>query len=143
MTVRRQSALSAISVAIVAAIAGDDVLGDVLAGAKVYNQVAPPKSPFPYCTLDFATETADNEFNALGTNARRQISWWGRRELVLGDTEMLAIWNGLYGLLHEQPLSLDGFRMVIGTLELIGILPDPDGETLHGIAQYSVISRQQ
>lgn len=142
MTAVARSALSPTIVVIATAIENDIPLGTVLAGDKVYNSVAPEQSPFPYLVLDTPAERADNVFNRRGVSDDLQIHIWTRKPTQLGNMEALDIWDKLYALLHEQPLVVSGWQLVIGTLALISIFPDADGETMHGIASYSTILRQ-
>ena len=136
------SQLWPLNVAIVAAIEADAPTSALLATPGVYNTVVPPNSPLPYCVLSFATELADNVHGQFGTTASQQIDIWGRNATELGNGQVLGIYGALYALFHERPLTVTGFRVVIGTLALIALTVDIDGETIHGIARYQVTSRQ-
>jgi len=141
--ITRRSTLPPLTIAMVTAIEGSAALDAILAGDKVYNTIVPPNSPLPYCVLGLAQETSDDLFNEPGNASRQQIHFWGRNALALGNMEMLAIYDALYGLFHEQPIAMTGFSYVIGSLQLIAITEDQDGETLHGIADYAITSRQE
>ena len=136
------SQLWPLNVAIVAAIEGDTLTSGLLAMPGVYNTIVPPNSALPYVVLGFSTELADNLFGAYGTTAGVQVDIWGRNAAELGNREVLVIYDALYRLLHEQPLTVTGFRMVIGTLSLIALTPDQDGLTVRAISRYQVTSRQ-
>jgi len=136
------SQLWPVNIALVTAIEANGPLTALLATPGVFNTIVPPNSALPYCVLSFATELADNVHGQYGTTASQQIDIWGRNATELGSSQVLTIWGALYALLHEQPLTVTGFRVVIGTLSLIALTPDQDGETIHAISRYQVTSRQ-
>jgi hypothetical protein len=137
-----RSALWPIVVGLVAAIEGSSALAALLAGDMVYSPQPPERTPLDYITVTQPTELPDNVFGARGTAASFQIDIWTKNLLELGNSKQLAIYDELYALLHEKALAMTGFRIVVGTLTLITILPDVDGLTLHGVARYDVIQRE-
>lgn len=145
----RVSQLGPVGIAVVSAIEGSSALGAILAGNKVYDGQAPQGSPFPYITLGTSLESANNVFAGYGTDLSQTIDIWTRKTTTtsgtiqeLGGRQMKAIYGALYSLLHEQPLTVSGFRVCIGTLQWWALIDDPDGITMHGIARYDIISRQ-
>jgi hypothetical protein len=142
MMTARRSQLWPLAVALVAAIEADGPTSALLASPGVFNTSVPKNSALPYAVIGFAQESGDSVFGAYGTSASQQIDIWGRNATELGNREVLGIYDALYALLHEQPLAMTGFRYVIGTLSLIALMPDPDGETLHCISRYQITSRQ-
>lgn len=125
-----------VEVALAAAIESDPTLATLLAGAKVYSLVAPPKSPFDYITLGDVSESAKSRFNSFGTSAVETMHLWSRKP---GKSGVLAIYGALYTLLHGRALSLSGSAsMLRGTMTLATVLGDPDGITAHGVVRYSV-----
>lgn len=142
---RPRSATWPLALAIVAAVEGDATTSALLATPGIYNTEAPAGAPFDYLTLDIPTEGPDvtfSGFNEQGTTGSQQISIWCKTGGSLGNQKVLAIYDALYGLLNDQPLAVTGFAQLTGTLALIGVLPDPDGVTMHGICRYDVTHRQ-
>lgn len=133
-----RSSLWPLVVATVSAIEGSSELAVLLAGDKVFNTIVPIETPLPYCTVTTPAESEQNMFGNAGSVGSLQIDIWTRNALELGNSEQLAIWDALYFLLHNRRLTVTGFRMLTGTLTLIAIQPDADGETLHGIVRYDV-----
>jgi hypothetical protein len=142
MTVTRKSALWPTIQAMVDAVAGASSLASLLSGDKVYNTTAPSDATLDYITLSNPAENDDTVFGAPGTSGVIQIDIWSDNDGKLGNGKALRIYDALYGLLHKQPLSVTGFRHVLGTLALVTVLPDEDGLTTHGIANYTIVQRQ-
>lgn len=135
-----------LSTAIVAAVRADTALGLLLAGNRIYDVNPPPKTPFPYITLGFRQESDDNVFSAPGTIAGQVLDIWTREstavEQVSGAEQLMAIYAALRALLHQRPLSIGGFRSVLGVIALLATMEDPDGLTLHAVVRYDLTSRQ-
>lgn len=150
MTLTRRSAFAPLATAIVSLVSADAIMQTLLAGDMIYNQTAPVGSQLPYITLGFGQENANNTFAAPGMETHQTLDIWTRKAavvggglgLTLGADALWAIYDRLVALLHEQPLTLPNFRTVIGTLTMQATMVDPDGESLHGLAWYDLISRQ-
>lgn len=145
---RPRSAISPLAAAIVTAVSADSALGALLAGDKIYNTTAPVGSPFPYLVFGLTQENPNNMFSAQGVETFQTIDIWTRKAATVGSTaaigadQLWAIYDALYGLLHGATLTMTNFRTVVGTMTMLATMVDPDGESLHGIARYDVISRQ-
>lgn len=145
----RNSQIWPLQVAIVAAIEADSGLRALLAGDMIYNIQPPQGTPFPYLTLGFAQEVDDNLFGRPGTLAGQIIDGWTRKTTVtdglsqeLGGKQLADIYSRVRYVLHQQPLSVDGFAVVLGNVSLLSTMEDPDGLTLHASMRYDVTSRE-
>lgn len=145
---RTRSAIGPLAAAIVTAISADSTLAALLAGDKIYNTTAPVGSPFPYLVLGLSQELPNSMFSAQGVETYQTIDIWTRKAATagsaatLGADQLWAIYDGIAGCLNLQRLALANFTMAIGVVTMIATMVDPDGESLHGIARYDVISRQ-
>lgn len=124
-------------VAVAAAIEGSATLGNILAGDKVYNGLAPEGSKFPYITLSNFNEGEMNMFNCVGTSSKGTFTIWTRGS---GEMDVLTIYEDLRALLHNKRLVLGAGRQIQGKLRLIltGAGDQSDSLIVRGVVEYSM-----
>jgi hypothetical protein len=124
-------------VAIAAAIEADVTTAGLLAGAKVYNGLAPEGSPFNYITLTNFSESEKNLFCLPGTLGRGTFNIWTKGE---GEMDVLTIYEALRTLLHNKRLVLSAGRHIQGKLRLImtGAGDQSDSTIVRGVAEYTM-----
>lgn len=103
------NAALALQRALHAVITQDHTLVDAMGGAVRLYDHAPADVPFPYLTFgrtrldDWSTDDADGAEHDVVLNV------WSKAR---GRTETLMLMERLRGLLHDRPLTLDGYRLV-------------------------------
>ena len=124
-------------VAIAAAIEGSAPLGNILAGDKVYNGLAPEGSKFPYITLSNFSEAEKNVFNNVGTSSKGTFNIWARGS---GEMDVLTIYEDLRLLFHNKRLVLGTGKHIQGKLRLImtGAGDQSDSLIVRGVAEYTM-----
>ncbi len=117
----------------------DAELAALLGGAKIYDD-APQRTEFPYITFgrsavrDWATGTESGHEHVLTLHV------WSR---AAGRKQVHEIIGTIEALLHDQPLVLNGFRLVNLRHENSDARRDPDGETYHGTVRYRAVTELQ
>jgi hypothetical protein len=124
-------------IAISTAIEADAPLAGLLAGAKVYNGLAPEGSQFNYITLTNFSESEKNLFNAPGSQSRATFNIWTKGE---GEMDVVTIYEALKILFHNKRLTLSAGRHIQGKLRLIltGAGDQSDSTIVRGIAEYAM-----
>ncbi|MDX2155140.1 MAG: DUF3168 domain-containing protein [Hyphomicrobiaceae bacterium] len=133
------SATWALQKAIYAALLADGTVMALLGGPRIYDDV-PPRSEFPYVTLgqslvrDWSTGTDEGLEHILTLHVWSRAD--GRREVQ----ELLA---SVRTALHDEPLAVEGHRLVNLRLELSEVRREPDGETCHGLLRFRAVTEAQ
>lgn len=132
------SAALALRTAIVARITGDTDITAALGGARIYDDV-PSRSEFPY--LVFAQSTANDWSTGTDTGCEHTITLhaWSRAR---GRMETDVIIAAVADALHDQPLVLDGHRLINLRHEFSDTRRDGDGETFHGIVRFRAVTEE-
>ncbi len=130
------SASWALQQSIFARLASDTALLTLLGGQRIYDDV-PQGADFPYVTFgqglarDWSTGTDDGNEHVLTLHV------WSQAK---GRKEAHEIMGALRDALHDQPLTLSGYRLVNLRHEQSEARRDPDGETYHGIARFRAVT---
>jgi Protein of unknown function (DUF3168) len=90
-----------------AALSGDATLQTLLGGAYVFDG-APRNQPAPYVHLGELTARDWSTSTEEGTEINFAVVAWSRAE---GRSEGLAIADRVVALLHDQALTLAGYRL--------------------------------
>ncbi len=98
-----------------------------IAGGRIYDQ-APELPEFPYVTLGDCQVLPDKAGCIDGVEVYPQIDIWSR---AVGYPEIKAIAAAVKAVLDDQPLSVDGFAVVVFEHQSTHYLRDPDGLTRH------------
>ncbi|HWB46503.1 MAG TPA: DUF3168 domain-containing protein [Hyphomicrobiaceae bacterium] len=130
------SAALSLQQAIFASLTADAALTALLGGPRIYDG-APQGSAFPYLTFgqstarDWSTATDDGKEHIF------TIHVWSRTR---GTSEAQAIMDAVRAALHDQPLTLDGHRLVNLRAEFSDSRRDPDGQTMHGMVRFRAVT---
>jgi hypothetical protein len=110
------------------ALTADATLASQLGGARIYDDV-PDNASFPYITFgqtslrDWSTGSDEAHEHAITLHVWSQAN---------GREEALRIMDTVKSVLHDQPLTLSGHRLINLRHEFSGTRRNPDGETVHG-----------
>lgn len=117
-----------------------DALDGNIAGASVFDHV--PFEPegatddsFPLVVIGDTEASAWDNDSELGMQMDASIHVWSR---YLGRTQVNAILDDIYGLLHRAALTATGYVIVDVLFAFSDIFVMDDGKTRHGIARYRV-----
>lgn len=130
------SALPEVQNAVKAALAADAALSGMVTG--VFDKV-PAGQAYPYVLLGEKSET---EFSTFARGGSRVLLGLDIRSQAPESTEMLAIYDRIREVLHNQPLDVAGYTVVLGTTTLLKTALDPDGVTHRGESRYEVIAQE-
>jgi Protein of unknown function (DUF3168) len=125
--------------ALFAKLTGDASVLASLGGPRVYDDV-PQGAEFPYLTFaqstlrDWSTATESGEEHVVTLHA------WSHAR---GRAQVHAIMSAARDALHEQPLSLDGHRLVNLRHEMSEARRDPDGETYRGLVRFRAVTEPE
>lgn len=107
------------------------ILG-LLGTARIFDDV-PQRSAFPYLTLGQSTVRDWSTGTEPGEEHLVTLHVWSRAD---GRRETHQLMTAVRDALHDQPLPLDGHRLVNLRHELSEARREPDGETYHGIVRF-------
>lgn len=112
-------------------LTGDTTLVGLLNGPHVYDHV-PRGTSFPYLTFGQSSERDWSTGGAPGHEHTVTLNVWSQAR---GRRQIQAIVAVMRGLLHEQPLTLDGHTLVNLRHDVTEVRREPDGETLRGVVR--------
>lgn len=116
---------------IIATLKADPAVSS-LVGTRVYD--GPPKNPtFPYISLgamDFRTDDADC---IVAREETIQIDCWTRNNGRKWPCKQIV--DAVVNAMREQSETLSDGVLVGLSIELIRVMNDPDGITVHGVVQ--------
>lgn len=118
----------ALQTALHAALLADTTLTALLGGDKVYDHVSRSRS-YPYITFGQSTQRDWSTGTETGSEHAVTLHVWSQDG---GRQEAGAILDAVRTALHDQPLAVNGHRLVNLRVEASDIRRDPDGETFHG-----------
>lgn len=130
------SASWALQQSIFAALTGDAVLANLLGGPRVYDDV-PVRAEFPFMTFAQSNERDWSAGTEAGEEHFLTLHIWSRAH---GRKETQEIIGAVRGVLHDQSLSLSGYRLVNLRHEFSEARREADGETYHGIVRYRAVT---
>jgi len=107
--------------------------------SDVFDAVPDNYDQFPYVTIGEDILTEWDTDTGTGYTASITIHTWSRSD---GRKEAKTIQGLIYDTLHNTPLSMTGYTMLLIRQETENTLLDPDGKTRHGVQVYnSIIQR--
>ena len=123
--------------AIYTALTNDtELMADISA---VHDAVPDNYDQFPYVTIGEDVLTEWDTDNGTGYTASITIHTWSR---ATGRKEAKGIQGLIYDALHNTPLPMTGYTMILVKQESENTLLDPDGKTRHGVQTFnSIITR--
>jgi hypothetical protein len=126
----------ALQQSIFAALSADSAVTALLGANRVYDDV-PQGSALPYLTLGQASARDWSTSTETGTEHAFTVHVWSKAR---GKKEAHEILSAVRAALHDQPLTLDGHRLINLRHESTDIRRDPDGETIHGTARFRAVT---
>ena len=130
------SASWALQQSVFAALAADAALTTLLGGPRIYDDV-PQASAFPYVTFAQSSERDWSTGTDPGTEHVLTLHVWSQ---ATGKRQAHEILAAVRGVLHDQPLTLTGHRLVNLRHEFDETRRDPDGETIRGLVRFRAIT---
>lgn len=137
-----QSALWDLRVKIVDALRANAQITTILGGAnRIYAGKAPPQSSGRYIIHSQPGSTAQSLFQKKGARFVLVLDLWDIPTPSTGyepssDRELSQLYGQIAISLDGVRLPLSGTRHLTGEVDLITIVPDPDGG-FHGSARYA------
>lgn len=101
----------------------------------VFDHV-PPKQAFPYICIGDDTAIDWDTDNSVGLEATCTLHVWSDYR---GRSQAKNIMETIYGLLHRQDMTIEGYTTVDVQCEYQEVGVDPDGLTRHGVMRFRVI----
>lgn len=130
------SAAFALQQAIFAKLTTDAATAAALGGPRVYDDV-PTRAEFPFMTFGQSTERDWSTGTDEGYEHTVTLHIWSRGR---GRKEAQAVIAAARDALHDQPLTLDGHRLINLRHDYSEVRRDSDGETFHGIARFRAVT---
>jgi hypothetical protein len=130
------SASWALQQSIFAALTGDAALANLLGGPRVYDDVS-VRAEFPFMTFAQSNERDWSTGTEAGEEHFLTLHIWSRAH---GRKETQEIIGAVREVLHDQSLSLSGYRLVNLRHEFSDARREADGETYHGIVRYRAVT---
>lgn len=126
----------AVQQAIHARLGGDAALVALLGAARIYDDV--PRSPtFPYITHGASTVRDWSTGTDEGHEHIVTLHVWSRGA---GRKPVHELLGAIEGALDQQPLALDGHRLINLRHEFSDIRREVDGDTWHGILRLRAVT---
>jgi hypothetical protein len=98
-----------------------------IADGRIYDAV-PTSATFPYVSLGDCQVLPDKADCLDGVEVYPQIDVWSRS---VGYPEVKTITKAVLAALDDQPISVDGFNVVVFEVQDVRYLRDPDGLSRH------------
>lgn len=130
------SAAFALQQAIFSKLAADAATAAALGGPRIYDDV-PARAEFPFVTFGQSTERDWSTGSDQGYEHTITLHAWSRGH---GRKEAQAVIVAARNALHDQPLALDGHRLINLRHEYSEVRRDNDGETFHGIVRFRAVT---
>jgi hypothetical protein len=134
------SASLALQQSIFAALTADAALTTLLGGTRIYDDV-PQGTQLPYLTLGQSTErdwsTGGDPDTETGSEHILTLHVWSDAR---GKKQAHDIIGAVRAVLHDQPLTLTGHRLVNIRHEFSEARRNSDGETIHGLARFRAVT---
>jgi Protein of unknown function (DUF3168) len=118
------------------ALSADAALTALLGAGRIYDDVPQATSP-PYVVLGPITARDWSTATEAGTEHVIALHVWSRAR---GKKQTHDIMETVRAALHDQPLSVSGYRLVNLRHESSDIRRDPDGETIHGTLRFRAVT---
>lgn len=115
-----------------------DALNGNLTGCTVFDTPpflpeAAPDTTFPYCVIGDDTGQPWDTDDTRGAEVTVTLHFWSRAK---GMKQVKALMDQAYGLLHRATITKAGYNAVDCLHEFSDAMPDPDGQTKHGVQRY-------
>lgn len=130
------SASFALQQAVFAALTGSATLVTLLGGAKVYDDV-PQRTAYPYVTIG---QSIARDWSTASDEGHEHILTFHVWSDAAGRKAIHEIMAAVRAALHDEALTLAGYRLVNLRHELSEARRDSDGETYHGLTRYRAVT---
>lgn len=98
----------------------------------VYDAPAPIGSAPPYVTIDSVTSEPWDTLDRDGETVTATLSIWTGAE-TRGKAAALELMGAMRAALHEQPITVAGYAVIITRVDFQDIFLDEDGVSQHGV----------
>lgn len=122
--------------AVFAALGADAALTALIGASRIYDDV-PQGTPFPYLTFGQSTARDWSTGTEEGSEHVLTLHVWSQSK---GKKQAHEIMNAVRAVLHDQPLTLAGHRLVNLRHEFSESRREPDGDTIHGITRFRAVT---
>ena len=133
------SAAWSLQKAVFAALTADAPLVALLGVARIYDDV-PQSSNFPYLTFGQSTARDWSTASEDGSEHTITLNVWSQAK---GRNEVHEIMSAARAVLHGQPLTLDGHRLINLRHESSEARRASDGETYHGVSRFRAVTEPE
>lgn len=122
--------------AVFAALGADAALTALIGASRIYDDV-PQGTPLPYLTFGQSTARDWSTGTEEGSEHVLTLHVWSQSK---GKKQAHEIMNAVRAVLHDQPLTLAGHRLVNLRHEFSESRREPDGDTIHGITRFRAVT---
>jgi hypothetical protein len=119
-----------------AALDGDAALTALIGAGRIFDDV-PQGTTLPYVTLGRATAQDWSTGSEDGTEHVFTVHVWSGAR---GKQQAHEVLGAVRAALHGQPLAVAGHNLINLRHEHTEVRPDPDGETIHGLARFRAVT---
>lgn len=130
------SSALALRTAVVARLAGDAATLAALGGARIYDD-PPTRAEFPYMTFGQSSERDWSTGSDEGFEHLLTLHVWSR---AAGRKQAETAIAAALTALHDQPLELDGHRMINLRHEFTDARRESDGLTYRASARFRAVT---
>jgi hypothetical protein len=130
------SAANSLQAAIFTVLNGDATLLGLLGGARIHDR-APTDVAFPYITFGRTSIYDWSTATERGTEQLFTLNVWSKGR---GKKEALAIMERVETLLHDQPQTLAGHRLVNCRLESSDVRFEDDHDIQRGMMRFRAVT---
>jgi hypothetical protein len=134
------SAAYPLTVALEAALSGHQGVAGVVGLEGVHSLKAGAHASLPYILLGSSAEGDSSVFGRKGFENEEELHLYTPIETQKEGA--LQLYAQVHDALDRKLLPLAGHDMVYGTLELVIVLEDEDGEAVHTFARYITLNRR-
>lgn len=138
--------IAALQIAIYGALSGSAALTTVLGAAastRVFDHV-PENTPFPYIVIGDDETSRFDTYERGGIDVLIELNVFDRSDATTGRRGRLKtrqVLDAIYGVLHNQSLTVTGNAHVMMFYEGGGTILEDDGLSYRGIAQYGIFTQ--
>jgi Protein of unknown function (DUF3168) len=108
----------------------------LLGGPRVYDR-APVGAPFPYVTFGQSTTRDWSTGTDRGDEHVLSLHVWGQGDARKSVEQIAEV---IRGLLHQQPLTLTGHRLINLTRDFSETRRETDGDIVHALVRFRAVT---
>ncbi len=131
------SASWSVQKSLVQALKSDVVLSGLLSGQNVFDHV-PQRSPWPFVSIgNVASRDLSMSDSESGAEHFVTVHVWSRAK---GKKQCYEIMEVVRSILHDSHPTVEGHALVNLRYVSSDVGLDPDGETVHGVMRFRVVT---